>query len=592
MSYLMTNKLGISQWLSRLLALMMLGSLVSLASAGSAGAQDAAPEAPEAALPASSVSCFSPTPHNFTDVTSDDYFDQAVSWLVESEITAGVTVDRYGPSINVSRGQMAMFLWKNAGTPPPAQPHSFDDVAADAYYSTAVSWLVGEGITSGVAPGKYGPNVNVSRGQMAVFLHTASGGPAPLAPNEFTDVAPDAYYNTAVSWLVGTGITAGVAPGRYAPDANVTRGQMAVFLHRNSCGGTPVAVDAGERHSCILKADGTIVCSGDNNDGQFGDGTNSNRSAPVVVSGLNDATDIAAGSFHNCAAKADGTVACWGNNNNGQLGDGTKTSRNLPVAVDGLSGVTGVTAGAYHTCATKDDGTVACWGYNADGQIGDGSSTERTAPVTVGAGLSGVKSVAAGAWHNCAAKTDGTVACWGRNAYGQLGDGTNALAKLPVDVADLSGVTALVGGWDNTCALQGDGTVACWGANGNGELGLGGGAARNTPTTIPDLGGVTALGAGAYHNCAVKDDGTAMCWGYNTDGELGDGTTTKRLSPVVVDGLTGAKFIAGGSYSSFAVTSTGATFGWGFNGSGELGDGTTSTRTTPSEVQFPNPIVR
>ncbi|MFZ1448322.1 MAG: S-layer homology domain-containing protein, partial [Candidatus Microthrix parvicella] len=140
MSDLMTKKLALSQWLSRLLALLMLGSLVSLGSAATAGASEPNPDAGtegvtqpavEAVAP---VSCFSPTPHQFTDVDTDDYYDQAVSWLLESGITGGVTADRYGPNVNVSRGQMAMFLWKNAGSPEPSQPHSFGDVAADAYY--------------------------------------------------------------------------------------------------------------------------------------------------------------------------------------------------------------------------------------------------------------------------------------------------------------------------------------------------------------------------------------------------------------------------------------------------------------------------
>ena len=489
---------------------------------------------------------------------------------------------------------MAMFHWKNAGSPGPGQPQMFGNVAADAYYNTAVSWLVGEGITGGVAEGRYGPNVNVSRGQMAVFLHTAAGSPAPLAPHSFTDVAADAYYNTAVSWLVGTGITAGVAPGKYAPNANVTRGQMAVFLHRNSCGGTPIAVDGGERHNCVAKADGTVACWGHNSDGQMGIGSSNNQQwTPVVVRGLNDATDIATGSFHTCAVKADSSVACWGNNRNGQLGDGTTTNRNLPVAVSGLRGVRSVTAGSYHTCATKTDGRVACWGLNNNGQIGDGTKTQRTTPVNVGAGLSGVTSVAAGAEHTCAQKDDGTVACWGLNTRGQLGDGTNTNRSTPVAVSNLSGVTAVDSGWLHTCASKSDGTVDCWGYNGDGQLGMGNTTDRNTPATIPALAGVTAIGVGAYHNCAVKDGGTVACWGYNKDGQAGDGTTSAtRSSPVEVIGLTGAKSVAGGSYTNCAVKASGATLCWGSNWWGRLGDGTGTNRSTPVQVKYPNPIVR
>lgn len=533
----MTKKLAISQWLSRLVAVLMLGSMVSLASAGSAGAQDAAPEAPEASEAAAnvaSVSCFSPPPHSFSDVSATSFADTAVSWLVAMGITQGATADLYIPQGNVTRAEMAVFLHRAAGTPAPSQPHTFSDVPVTSFANTAVSWLVGEGITSGV---------------------TAT---------------------------------------LYKPQGNVTRAEMAVFLHRNACGNKPVSVDGGERHNCALKADGTVACWGHNSDGQMGIGSSNNQQwTPVVVRGIRGATDIATGSFHTCAVEADSTVSCWGNNRNGQLGDGSTTNRSLPVAVSGLSGVTSVSAGSYHTCATKNDGTVACWGLNNNGQLGDGTNTQRRTPVTVGAGLSGVTSVAAGAEHNCAQKTDGTVACWGLNTRGQLGDGTNTNRTTPVDVADLDGVTAVDSGWLHTCAAKSDGTVDCWGYNGDGQLGMGNTTDRNTPATIPALAGVTAIGVGAYHGCAVKDDGTVDCWGYNKDGQAGDGTTSaNRTSPVAVVGLTGAKSVAGGSYTNCAVQASGNTQCWGSNWWGRLGDGTGTNRSTPVEVAYPNPIVR
>jgi hypothetical protein len=122
------------------------------------------------------VSCSSPAPHSFTDVTSADYFDTAVSWLVESEITAGVAPGLYGPNRQVTRGQMAQFLWKAAGSPEPTGTHSFTDVTSADYFDTAVSWLVESEITAGVAPGLYGPKSVVNRGQMAQFLWKAACG--------------------------------------------------------------------------------------------------------------------------------------------------------------------------------------------------------------------------------------------------------------------------------------------------------------------------------------------------------------------------------------------------------------------------------
>ncbi len=110
----------------------------------------------------------------------------------------------------------------------------------------------------------------------------------------------------------------------------------------------------------------------------------------------------------------------------GQLGDGTTNSLVEPevrVGVAWLRGATALAASDAHTCALRTDGAVACWGYNEFGQLGDGTTTDRPTPVVV-AGLTGATALAAGSAHTCALLGDGTVACWGANEYGQLGDGT------------------------------------------------------------------------------------------------------------------------------------------------------------------------
>ena len=114
----------------------------------------------------------------------------------------------------------------------------FIDVSTGANYYNAVAWLVRAGITGGTAPGKYSPNAKVTRAQMAVFLWTNAAKPTPTAPHTFTDVPTNSYYSTAVSWLIEAGITGGTAPGKYSPNAKVTRAQMAAFLKANTCGPT------------------------------------------------------------------------------------------------------------------------------------------------------------------------------------------------------------------------------------------------------------------------------------------------------------------------------------------------------------------
>ena len=302
--------------------------------------------------------------------------------------------------------------------------------------------------------------------------------------------------------------------------------------------GPVTAVAAGAFHTCALTSGGGVMCWGLNGNGQLGDGTTTQRLAPVAVIGLSSGvTAVAAGTHHTCAVTSGGGVSCWGDNIYGQLGDGTTTQRLTPVAVSGLSsGVTAVAMGTYHTCAVTSVGGVWCWGYGATGQMGDGTTTERHTPVAVSGLSSGVTAVAAGAYHTCAVTSGGGVWCWGDNGNGQLGDNTTTQRHTPVAVSGLSsGVTAVAAGAYHTCARTSGGGVWCWGLNGNGQLGDGTTTPRLTLGAVSGLSsGVTAITAGYFHTCAVTSGGGLSCWGDNFYGQLGDGTTTDRVTPVTV----------------------------------------------------------
>ncbi len=222
-------------------------------------------------------------------------------------------------------------------------------------------------------------------------------------------------------------------------------------------------------------------------------------------------TQLVPGGYHTCALRSDGSVWCWGANNMGQLGDGTTTRRLTPRAVGTLtSGVVALAAGEVHTCALSTDGSVSCWGQNIYGQLGDGTTTDRHVPTPVGALTSGVAAVAAGQYFTCAIKTNGSLWCWGRNFYGQLGDGTTEDRSVPTAVSGLgSGVMAAAGGGLHACALKTDGSLWCWGENFHGQVGDGTTVDRLVPTAVSGLDtGVTKLSAGYEFACALKTDGT------------------------------------------------------------------------------------
>jgi uncharacterized repeat protein (TIGR02543 family) len=349
------------------------------------------------------------------------------------------------------------------------------------------------------------------------------------------------------------------------------------------------AIAGGYIHTCAVTSTGAAKCWGDNDYGQVGDGTGGPGSevlAPVDVSGLTSGvTAIAAGGDHACAVKSGGTVECWGKNYSGQLGDGTSGVRTAPVDVAGLtSGVAAVSAGGNHTCAITGAGALKCWGANLNGQLGDGTKYPRLTRVGVSGLASGTASVAASMLrHTCALTIGGAVKCWGANASGQLGDGTLDTRLTPVVVSGLStGVTAIAAGADHTCAVTSPGGVKCWGANASGQLGDGTQTARSTPVAVSGLeSGVTAIAAGGAHTCALTNAGAVKCWGANSAGQLGDGTQDMRLTPVDVTDLgSGVTAIAAGAEHTCAITSGGGLKCWGSTGA----CGGLSACVTPTDV--------
>ena len=101
------------------------------------------------------------------------------------------------------------------------------------------------------------------------------------------------------------------------------------------------------------------------------------------MSGLTGVVRLTAGDAHFCAVVTPGHVYCWGSNRYGQVGNGSVTDATMPVAVTGPRHVVDITGGASHTLALGSDGIVWGWGRNDHAQLGDGTETDRHAPVVV-----------------------------------------------------------------------------------------------------------------------------------------------------------------------------------------------------------------
>lgn len=170
----------------------------------------------------------------FVDVFATDYYYDAVLWAAQNGITSGTSATTFSPNDPCTRAQMATFLWRAAGSPEPVgNTNPFVDVPADAYYAKAVQWAYEQGITGGTSATTFSPYQTCTRGQMATFLWRDAGSSAVSGEGTpFVDVPADAYYATAVDWAYEEGITGGTSATTYSPNDPCTRGQMVTFLYR------------------------------------------------------------------------------------------------------------------------------------------------------------------------------------------------------------------------------------------------------------------------------------------------------------------------------------------------------------------------
>lgn len=346
------------------------------------------------------------------------------------------------------------------------------------------------------------------------------------------------------------------------------------------------SLTTGITNSCVLTPARTVLCWGENNWGQTGDGTNTDpRLTPVgvvcPVAGpgcasagalLSNVEAVSSGDSFTCALLETGHVRCWGNNYYGTVGDGTsQNSRLTPTTVvcrnnneyscllggTAIQTVVAVASGNDFACALYADGHVVCWGLNDFGELGFAAAGLTSFP-SAGAipGIANAISIAAGAHHACAVINDGTARCWGNDFDGQLGDGTSGdmnTHATPVTVkcgavgdgcagagAAQSNIVAIAAGFDHSCALLSTGVVRCWGANAFGQLGNG--TSGNIPQLAPanvvcgssgfgcstagsTMTGVIAVSARYGSSCALLSTGGVRCWGESSAGQIGDGTT-------------------------------------------------------------------
>jgi len=380
---------------------------------------------------------------------------------------------------------------------------------------------------------------------------------------------------------------------------------------------------AGQFHTCAKVGSG-VWCWGMNGNGQLGadpiPGDDLDNSTYAInVPGLTAAA-VVAGGQHTCAVHAS-QVLCWGYDFHGQLGSYAASSA-APVTVTAVTGAFEVAAGTDFACALAKadiDRRLFCWGSNADGRLGSDAPVAMTTIRQPVLSVGDVGDLDLGNGQGCLRlPSDTQLQCWGRNADGELADGTTT--SRPHLVLSVGNVTAYDAGGSfelpaergTTCAVRTSTKASCWGENGHGQLGDNSTSDSSTPVTvrydsdpdpdnvvISDLTGVTEVATGGFHACALLTNTTVRCWGANGNGQLGDNSTDERHLAVLVQNdtapdtdtpLSGVSTIVAGARHACAQMLDGSVRCWGANNLAQLGDGTTTQRSNATKkVRTNNP---
>jgi len=410
------------------------------------------------------------------------------------------------------------------------------------------------------------------------------------APEFGSDFAVPVQVGAGVLWL---GVEADnafncamdTARGIWCWGANYS-GQLGIEPFRNIENPSPVnsATDwtnfaAGGSFACALKSAGALFCWGSNYYGQLGAGLTVDlytyMSYPVQEYGeASDWALVSGGGQHACAVKSDDTAYCWGYGNSGQLGRGGIGDSNSPVQATG-SGYDDIAAGYNFSCATTTGGALWCWGEGSNGQMGNGTYTwQNLSPVQESTGSTAWESVAGGAWHACAIRTNDQLWCWGSDNYGQVGIGTSGdNHNTPQHVTAQGDSWAVAAaGYYHTCAIKNDGTLWCWGRDYNGQLGN---ATYAEKFADPQQAGTAAdwvdVTCGSDHSCAIKADGSLWCWGANYNSQLGIPGVLGATIPVQVGIAYDWVDVEAGSNFTCARKLDGRLFCWGANDRGQIG---------------------
>jgi alpha-tubulin suppressor-like RCC1 family protein len=359
-------------------------------------------------------------------------------------------------------------------------------------------------------------------------------------------------------------------------------------------------VSAGQDHTLALQDTGMVWSWGINANGQLGFADHSDGAVPRVIPGLEGIVSIAAGGNFSLALGSEGRVYSWGANDMGQLGNATTVDRDTPTAIAGLTNMINIGAGRNFGLACDLQNHLWLWGNWQTGYSGGAAIyTNYTTPQLIANGTTPLGHVLTAGENHIALLSGSLVVVGGSNLYGQLGQGNNFLSTygFGYSPSGLSNVIDVASGDNHVVALKADGTVWCWGRNQFGQLGDNTGplpppnpgpgykaiptqvksSTTLTPlsgaqTTVVSLTGVVGVAASGDTSFAIKSDGSIWAWGANDTkfGAFPGLDQSWAAVKVVAASATLYRLVAGHNHV-VALQRDGTVQSWGTNDHRQLG---------------------
>ena len=255
-----------------------------------------------------------------------------------------------------------------------------------------------------------------------------------------------------------------------------------------------------------------------------------------------------------------------------------RSTQTTPTQIGTASNWQSVSATRFHVLAIKTNGTLWAWGKNQFGELGNGTNINSLIPVQIGASTNWAK-IEASLTSSFAIKTDGTLWSWGSDLNGTELDSSN----VPVQIGTDSWIE-ISAKWEHVIGLKSNGTIWAWGQNDYGQLGRGNNNNINIEIAaqIGTANNWKSVSAVIYQSMALKTDGTLWAWGDNAQGHFGNNTNTDSFIPIQIGTLTTWRSISPGQTMSIGLkTNNDRLWVWGTDLFGALGNGAAGNSLIP-----------